>query len=52
VFFKSNKYKNLSLEARILYGFLDDRRELSLMNNWIGKNGDIYLKFTRRKLKK
>jgi len=47
-FFNTEKYKKLSLYAKVLYGFLDDRRELSLKNNWVDSNRDIYLIFTRK----
>ena len=46
-FFKLEKYRKMSLEAKVLYGFLDDRRELSLKNNWVDAEDSIYLIFTR-----
>lgn len=49
-FFKAEKYKKLSLYAKVLYGFLDDRRELSLKNNWIDADRNIYLIFTRKEI--
>ena len=49
-FFKNDKYKKMSLAAKLLYGFLDDRTDLSLKNNWIDENGDIYLIFTRKEI--
>lgn len=49
-FFNTDKYKGLSLYAKVIYGFLDDRRELSLKNNWIDSDGNIYMIFTRKKI--
>lgn len=49
-FFKVDKYKDMSLAAKITYGFLDDRRELSLKNNWVDDENNIYLIFTRNEL--
>lgn len=49
-FFKTEKYKPLSLYAKVIYGFLDDRRELSLKNNWVDEEDNIYLIFTRKEI--
>ena len=49
-FFKTEKYKTLSLYAKVIYGFLDDRRELSLKNNWVDSDDNIYLIFTRKEI--
>ena len=46
--FVLEKYKKLSLAAKVLYGILDDRRELSLKNEWIDKDNNIYLIFSRK----
>jgi len=42
------KYKVLSNNARLLYGILDNRRELSQKNNWIDEENNIYLIFSRK----
>ena len=49
-FFKTEKYKTLSIYAKVIYGFLDDRRELSLKNNWVDSDDNIYLIFTRKEI--
>ena len=49
-FFITDKYKGLSLYAKVIYGFLDDRRELSLKNNWVDDDDNIYLIFTRKEI--
>ena len=48
--FNNSRYSNLSCEAKILYGLLLDRLELSRENGWINKNGEIYLIYTREKI--
>ena len=40
-------YKDLSSDAMLLYGILQDRMELSRTNNWVNKDGEIYIIFTR-----
>jgi hypothetical protein len=47
-FFLTEKYKTMSLEAKVIYGFLKDRSSLSLKNNWIDEEGSVYLIFTRK----
>lgn len=36
----------MSTDAKFTYAILKDRFELSLRNNWIDKNGDVYLIYT------
>lgn len=43
----ADKYKNLSLEAKMIYTLFIDRLELSKKNNWINENGEVYLIFKR-----
>ena len=45
-FFESNYYEKMSSDSKLLYGILKDRFELSLKNNWIDKDGNIYFIFT------
>jgi len=45
--FYSERYRGLSCEAKVLYSFLLDRMELSRKNNWVNKQGEIYLIFKR-----
>lgn len=40
-------YRDLSSDAKLLYGILQDRMELSRENNWVNDKGEIYLIFTR-----
>lgn len=44
------KYKKLSDSAKVTYAILNDRVSLSIKNNWIDQNGDIYFIFTNENL--
>ena len=46
IFVESPLYKQMSTDAKFTYAILKDRFELSLRNNWIDKNGDVYLIYT------
>lgn len=48
--FINNIYKGLSNDAKILYGHLFDRMELSRKNKWINKKQEIYVIFTRKEI--
>ena len=43
-------YKNLSLDAKVIYAFLKDRMYLSQKNKWCDKNGDIFLLFPQQNI--
>lgn len=42
-FFQSDEYKDLSAEAKILYGILLDRVSLSAMNEWKDEAGRVFI---------
>ena len=44
--FTDSRFQTLSTAAKLLYGMLIDRMELSLKNGWIDEQGRIYLYFT------
>ena len=52
IFFKMPKmlfteeYKNLSAEAKLLYGLMLDRMNLSAINGWCDKNGEVFIYYT------
>lgn len=48
--FVNEKYKKLSDSAKVTYAILNDRVSLSIKNNWIDENGDIYFIFTNESL--
>lgn len=49
-FLLEGEFKGLSNDARVLYSILKDRHELSLSNNWINENNEVYLIFTREEM--
>ncbi len=40
------KFKRLSVEAKLLYGLLLDRMELSAKNGWYDDTGRVYIYYT------
>ena len=49
--FTNPYYKDkLSIEAKVTYALLLDRLELSRINKWFNKNGEIFLIYTRQEL--
>ena len=50
VLFVNEKYKKLSDSAKVTYAILNDRVSLSIKNNWIDQNADIYFIFTNENL--
>ncbi len=50
VFFTNPKYTKLSNDAKITWSILRDRLDLSIKNNWIDENGDIFGSVAKLKL--
>lgn len=46
--FVLKKYANLSNEARMLYGILKDRLDISIKNKWIDDEGFVYFNYSRQ----
>ena len=44
--FTNERFKTISTEAKILYGLLLDRMNLSAKNGWQDKDGKVYIIFT------
>lgn len=44
--FTDMRFKDISVEAKILYGLLLDRMALSVKNSWMDENGRVYIIFT------
>ena len=42
----TEKYKGLSAEAKLLYGLMLDRMQLSAINGWCDKNGEVFIFYT------
>lgn len=43
-------YKNMGIDAKVIYAFLKDRMSLSNHNGWKDENGDIYLLFSQESI--
>lgn len=48
--FCDTRYKTLSLEAKVAYGFLLNRFQLSRLNGWINQREEVYVIFPRERL--
>lgn len=46
VFFTDPAYASMSTDAKILYGILLDRMELSRKNGWLDEDGKVYIIYT------
>ena len=50
VFFTNEDYKKLTNDSKIAYAILRDRLGLSIKNNWVDENGNIYFIYSNDKL--
>ncbi|MBX7871842.1 replication initiator A family protein [Staphylococcus aureus] len=50
VFFTSENYKNLTNDMKIAYAILRDRLNLSIKNNWVDEDRNIYFVYSNEKL--
>lgn len=48
--FEDAYFKKMSAEAKIMYALLKDRFELSIQNEWVGRNNNIYFIFSNKHL--
>jgi len=46
VLFTDRRFKDVSVEAKVLYGLLLDRMSLSVKNGWMDGEGKVYIIFT------
>lgn len=44
------KYKDVSMAAKLMYSIMRDRQDLSIKNNWLDEDGNIYFYFDCRNL--
>lgn len=45
-------HSQLSNDAKLLYSYLADRHQLSVKNNWVDENGDVFIYCTREAMGK
>ena len=50
VLFTNAQFKNLSCEAKLLYGLLLDRMQLSIKNRWLDEEGKVYIYFSQEQI--
>nr|WP_069989231.1 DUF6017 domain-containing protein [Massilioclostridium coli] len=50
VLFTSPKFRKLSCEAKLLYGLLLDRMQLSVKNRWLDADGKVYIYFSQEQI--
>ena len=48
--FQEKQYEKLSVDAKLLYALLLDRKTLANMNGWIDQNGTAYVVYTKSEL--
>lgn len=48
--FTDEKFKDLSVEAKLIYGLLLDRMSLSRKNDWIDQEGRVFIIFTAKQV--
>ena len=46
----NEEFKSLSNDGKVLYSVLRDRHRLSVANNWVNENGEIYFLFSRENM--
>ncbi len=46
ILFKDKTFKNISAEAKVLYGLMLDRMSLSMRNGWFDDNNRVYIIYT------
>ena len=50
VLFTDDEYRNVSSDAKVLYGILLSRMELSARNHWIDDDGKVFIIFTTEEI--
>lgn len=51
ILFSQDKFWNVSIDAKLLYGILLDRMNLSARNGWLDEAGRVYIIFTIEEIK-
>lgn len=52
VFFTSPVFSSLSTDAKVLYGLMLDRMQLSVKNEWMDEHGRVYIYYTLENIKR
>lgn len=52
VFFYDKQYEDLSMDAKLIYALLLDRKEMAIRNEWVDEYGDTYVIYPKQEIKK
>ena len=47
--FYDKRYEDLSVDAKLIYALLLDRKEMAIRNEWVDEYGDTYVIYQNRK---
>ncbi len=50
ILFTAEVFEHLSTDAKLLYGILKDRMQLSVRNGWIDEDGKVFIYYQRQKI--
>ena len=50
ILFTAEAFDHLSTDAKLLYGILLDRMQLSVKNNWIDEDGKVFIYYPRQNI--
>jgi len=45
-----DEFEGINNDARVLYAVLRDRHDLSMKNQWVNENGEVYILFSREEM--
>ena len=52
ILFQEKKYEKLSVDAKLLYSLLLDRKTMAIMNGWVDQYGAAYVIYPKSEMKK
>ena len=50
VLMQDSKFREMSIEAKVLYSMMLDREKLSQKNNWKDERGEVYIIYTLKEI--
>ncbi len=51
VLFYDKQYEDLSMDAKLIYALLLDRKEMAIRNEWVDEYGDTYVIYPKQETK-
>ena len=52
ILFQEKQYEKLSVDAKLLYSLLLDRKTIAIMNGWVDQYGTAYVIYPKSEMKK